>query len=112
MAATGGANQKWTLSKVADNVYTLAGVSSGLCLDVPGRSTATGVQLQQWTCNGGTNQQWALDLTGSLTGSKYALVNIASGLTIGTGGSTTQGVAVAQESSTGARATSQNWTLS
>ncbi|MFC5666019.1 RICIN domain-containing protein [Kitasatospora misakiensis] len=110
--ATGGANQKWTLSRVADNIYTLTSVNSGLCLEVPGHSTGTGVQLQQWTCNGGVNQQWALDLTGSLTGSKYALANVGSGLILGTGGSTTQGAAVRQENSDRASAASQNWTLS
>ncbi|MEV6210689.1 RICIN domain-containing protein [Kitasatospora sp. NPDC051914] len=110
--STGGANQKWTLTRVADNIYTLTGVNSGLCLDVPGYSTSTGLQLQQWTCNGGTNQQWALDLTGSLTGSKYVLVNVANGLTLGTGGSTTQGVAVDQETGGSSSAASESWTLS
>ncbi|GAA0672323.1 RICIN domain-containing protein [Kitasatospora atroaurantiaca] len=110
--STGGANQKWTLTKVADNIYTLTSVNSGLCLDVPNHSTSTGVQLQQWTCNGGANQQWALDLTGSLTGSKYVLVGVGSGLTIGTGGSTTQGVAVDQETGGSASAASESWTLS
>ncbi|MEU9130756.1 RICIN domain-containing protein [Kitasatospora sp. NPDC048540] len=109
---TGGANQKWTLTKVADNIYTLTSVNSGLCLDVPGYSATTGVQAQQWTCNGGTNQQWALDLTGSLTGGRYVLVGIGSGLTLGTGGSTTQGVAVDQENAGSASAASENWTLS
>lgn len=110
--ATGGANQKWRLTRVADNVYTLTSVNSGLCLDVPGYSTATGTPLQQWTCNGGANQQWALDLTGSLTGSKYVLVNVASGLTLGTGGSTTKGAAADQETGGGSSADSESWTLS
>ncbi|MER7756920.1 RICIN domain-containing protein [Kitasatospora sp. NPDC097643] len=109
--STGGANQKWKLTRVADNVYTLASVNSGLCLDVPGYSTATGVHLQQWTCNGGTNQQWALDLTGSPTGSTYVLVNVGSGLTMGTGGSTAQGAAVDQETGGSASAAAESWTL-
>ncbi|MEV7026080.1 RICIN domain-containing protein, partial [Kitasatospora sp. NPDC093558] len=106
--STGGANQKWTLTRVADNIFTLTSVNSGLCLDVPGYSTTTGVQLQQWTCNGGANQQWALDLAGG----KYVLVGVGSGLTLGTGGSTTQGAAVDQETGGSVSANSESWTLS
>ncbi|MDT0479590.1 RICIN domain-containing protein [Streptomyces doebereineriae] len=109
--SNGGTNQQWTLTKVADNIYTLKSVKSGLCLDVPNQSTTTGVQLQQWTCNGGTNQQWFLDLVGSYSGSTYMLAGVGSDLNLGiTGASTTQGTAVAQETGTGA--TSQQWSLS
>ncbi|MFD5463696.1 RICIN domain-containing protein [Kitasatospora sp. NPDC127059] len=106
--STGGANQKWALARVADNIYTLTSVNSGLCLDVPGYSSATGAQLQQWTCNGGANQQWALDFTGG----KYVLVGVGSGLTIGTGGSATKGGAVDQETGGSASAASETWALS
>ncbi|MGD0069856.1 MAG: RICIN domain-containing protein, partial [Streptosporangiaceae bacterium] len=30
----------------------------GKCLDDPGFNTANGTQLDLWTCNGGSNQQW------------------------------------------------------
>jgi type 1 glutamine amidotransferase len=33
--------------------------ASGKCVDVSGGSTADGTKVQLWTCNGGTNQQWA-----------------------------------------------------
>jgi hypothetical protein len=36
----------------------------GRCLDMTNRSTARGVQPQQWTCNGGSNQLWALNIVG------------------------------------------------
>lgn len=109
--SNGGANQKWTLNRSADNVYTLVSVKSGLCLDVPDQSAAGNLQLQQWTCNSGTNQQWAADLVGSPTGSKFLLVNINSGLAIGVAdAATTAGDHVTQQSGTGA--TSQQWTLS
>lgn len=85
--------------------------AAGLCLDVPSRSTTAGVQLQQGTCNGGTNQQWAFDLTGSYTGSNYTLVGIGSGPTIGVAGSTAQGAAVNQELGGSASANSEAWTL-
>jgi hypothetical protein len=39
---------------------TITGVQSGLCLDVTGASTANGAPVELWTCNGGSNQQWAL----------------------------------------------------
>ncbi|MEV6008860.1 RICIN domain-containing protein [Streptomyces sp. NPDC051976] len=109
--SNGGANQKWTLAKVADNIYTLINTNSGLCLDVPNQWTDSGVHLQQWTCNGGTNQQWSLDLVGSLSGSNYMLVGVGSGLNIGVAGSTTQRAAVDQEN-TGASTNSLTWTFS
>ncbi|ONI92038.1 hypothetical protein ALI22I_06280 [Saccharothrix sp. ALI-22-I] len=31
---------------------------SGKCLDALNAATADGVKLVQWTCTGGTNQQW------------------------------------------------------
>jgi hypothetical protein len=67
--------------------------------------------LQRWTCNAGTNQQWASDLTGSYTGSDYTLVGIGSGLTIGVAGSTAQGAAVNQELGGSASLNSEAWTL-
>ena len=101
------------LTKVADNIYTLTSVKSGLCLDVPYKSTATGVQLQQFRCNGGTNQQWALDLVGSYSGITYTLVGVGSGLNIGVAdGSTAEKAAVDQETGAAASAGSQTWTLS
>lgn len=110
--SNGGANQRWTPTEVADNLYTLTDVNSGLCLDVPDHSTAGGVQLEQWACNGGTNQQWALDLVGSYSGSNYILVGVGSGLNIGTAGSTAQGAAVDQENDAGANTNSLTWRIS
>jgi len=42
------------------SVYTLKALNSGLCLDVTGKSTADGANIEQWTCNGGTNQQFKM----------------------------------------------------
>ncbi|MFF3868055.1 RICIN domain-containing protein [Micromonospora sp. NPDC001898] len=33
-------------------------VGNPMCLDVPGGSTSNQLQVQQYNCNGGTNQQW------------------------------------------------------
>jgi len=32
----------------------------GKCRDDPGFNTAQGTQLDLWTCNGGSNQQWSV----------------------------------------------------
>jgi hypothetical protein len=37
---------------------TVAARHSGKCVDVPSRSVDNGVQLTQYTCNGGMNQAW------------------------------------------------------
>ncbi|GAB3834911.1 extracellular catalytic domain type 1 short-chain-length polyhydroxyalkanoate depolymerase [Dactylosporangium cerinum] len=47
-----------TTSSPPSGTTALVGVASGRCLDVPGSSTANGVQLQIWDCHGGANQQW------------------------------------------------------
>jgi hypothetical protein len=36
--------------------------NSGLCLDNTGAGSTEGTQQDQWTCNGGTNQNWTLTL--------------------------------------------------
>jgi O-glycosyl hydrolase len=45
----------------------LVGGQSGKCLDVPNASTTNGTQLDLWTCNGGTNQQYTLNASGTIT---------------------------------------------
>ncbi|MFG1807722.1 ricin-type beta-trefoil lectin domain protein [Streptomyces sp. NPDC049040] len=37
---------------------TITSASSGRCVDVNGKSTTNGTQLQLWDCNGGSNQKW------------------------------------------------------
>jgi hypothetical protein len=50
-----------------------------MCLDVPGFSTAAGAHIQQWPCNGGTNQQWNFVPLGGLPG-WYRIVSRSSGM--------------------------------
>ena len=45
----------------------LVGNQSGKCLDVPGVSTANGTQLDIWTCNAGSNQEYTLTPSGEIT---------------------------------------------
>ncbi len=33
---------------------------NGKCLDITGGSTANGALIEEWTCNGGSNQQWSV----------------------------------------------------
>jgi hypothetical protein len=40
--------------------YVLKAVHSGKCIDVAGASTADGATVEQWDCNGHTNQQFRL----------------------------------------------------
>ena len=52
----GGSNQQWTPVSLGNGYYKFVGVGSGRCLDTPSASTANGVQLQIYDCNG-TNAQ-------------------------------------------------------
>src|SRR5206468_4174802 len=66
----------WTISTTQD-AYTLRYTTSGKVLDVNAGSSTTGLQLQQWTANGGTNQMWYLRPTGD---GYYTIVAHNSGL--------------------------------
>jgi len=56
----GGTNQQWTPVSVGTGLYKLVNVASGRCLDVPAASTANGVQLQIYDCNGSAAQSFSL----------------------------------------------------
>jgi hypothetical protein len=57
-------NASWALALSTDNTYILRYVPTGKVLDVNGGDPTVGLQLQQWTANGGTNQMWFVQLTG------------------------------------------------
>jgi hypothetical protein len=57
---SGGNNQQWQQVAEADGYYHLVNRNSGKCLDVPAASTADGVQLVQYTCNGTAAQSFRL----------------------------------------------------
>jgi pectate lyase len=97
-----------TATAAADSsgTYTVKNAGSGYCLDLPGTSTAAGVQLDQASCTGAARQTWTL----ATASSGYTLKNAATGLCAGiAAASTSAGKAVEQESCTGAA--SQEWTL-
>ena len=86
--------------------YTVTNAGSGLCLDLPGSSTQTGVQLDLQTCTGTAGQTWTL--TAASTG--FTITSKSSGLCLGIiSASTSAGKAVQQQTCTSA--TSQEWTL-
>ncbi|OCI32878.1 RICIN domain-containing protein [Oerskovia enterophila] len=53
-----GNNQQWQPVEQAGGTYRFVNRLSGKCLDLPAASTADGVQLQQYTCNGTTAQSF------------------------------------------------------
>jgi endoglucanase len=58
----GGANAQWMPVSLGNGLYKIVGVGSGRCLDVPGASTANGVQLQIYDCNGTSAQSFLLNV--------------------------------------------------
>lgn len=106
---TGGTNQRWRLTRLTGNVYTLTGVASGKCLEVPGQSTTQGTRLDIATCNGGPAQQWALTGTGP-GASTYQMVNLATGQVADVvSGATTTGAEVEQWAGNGGG--NQKWSF-
>ena len=57
---TGNTNALFSANVQSSGAYTFTADNDGLCVDVPGSSTASGVQLQQYTCNGTTAQEFNL----------------------------------------------------
>ncbi|WP_328581038.1 RICIN domain-containing protein [Streptomyces sp. NBC_00370] len=55
-----GDNQQWQAVAEADGSYHFVNGHSGKCLDVPAASTADGVQLVQYACNGTAAQSFRL----------------------------------------------------
>ena len=60
----GGANQQWQPVAESGGTYHFVNRYSGKCLDTPSASTADGVQLQQYACNGTGAQSFTLTPVG------------------------------------------------
>jgi hypothetical protein len=56
--ANGQNNQKWTVISLGGGHYELTSVNSGLALDVDGGVTTAGAEIDQYTYNGNSWQQW------------------------------------------------------
>ena len=59
-------NLDWCLMDVGDGYYKIKSRSSGLVVDVNGRSMADGTNIIQWSDNGQPNQQWKLETVRNL----------------------------------------------
>lgn len=80
--------------------------ATGYCLDVDGASTTEGADLDAWTCNGGTNQEWTM----STEGSGYYVTSLSDGQVMDdSGGSKTSGGQIIQWDANGG--TNQQWTF-
>jgi len=110
LSGSTASNQGWFFDPAArSGYYTVVNLHSNKCLDVTGRSTANGVHIQQWTCNGGTNQEWYPKVVGTFpAGDIYNMVNLNSGKCLDvTGASTANGAIVEQWPCNGG--TNQKW---
>jgi pectinesterase len=88
--------------------YQLKVSKSGMCLDVPGASTANGALLQQWGCT--TSSTWQ-QFTLVASGSNYLIQNVNSGKCIDVPDwSTTSGTQLQQYGCVGSQA-NQQWRL-
>jgi uncharacterized protein YjbI with pentapeptide repeats len=98
--------QTFTLYPYGGGQYSLFTASGGWeCLEVPGWSTWAGVQFTTRTCNAGANQKFTIRSVGN---GFYQVVNVNSGLCVGTSGNgSTSGTSVQQQ--TCSSATGQRW---
>ena len=90
-----GSAPRWMLQGYQGGRYLLNAIDTTMCLNVAYESKVAGASLQQWSCNGGASEMWALMPTSS---GGLTLVNQNSGLVAGAAGSTS-GSAVIQLSS-------------
>jgi hypothetical protein len=57
---TANTNELFAAKDLGNGYYNFVANNSGLCIDTPGASTTSGVQLQQYTCNGTGAQAFRL----------------------------------------------------
>ena len=81
--AAGNANQQFSYTSASELQV------AGKCLDANGRGTANGTKVILYTCNGQPNQQWKLNIDGSITG-------VQSGLCLDVSGAATANSSLAQ----------------
>jgi hypothetical protein len=103
---TGASRQRWLLyTHPGTGRKLLVNERSGMCLDVPGGSTATGLNLQQFPCHGGTNQAFSLSRPNFWD--PWTVKSVKSGLCLAIG-STSNGGGV-QQRTCSSTSTQQKW---
>jgi galactose oxidase len=55
---TGVPGEIWSEATTPDGTFNLVATHDGQCMDISGQSTADGTPVNQWLCNGGSNQKW------------------------------------------------------
>lgn len=81
------------LTPSTSSTYTIAGVQSGKCLEIPNGVTTLGVQAAIATCNGATRQLWRAEAVGGA----FRLRNVATNLCADVeGASTSNGARIIQ----------------
>jgi predicted alpha-1,6-mannanase (GH76 family) len=79
-------------ASVANGTYKIINLNSGLAVDVKGLNTTNGSTVQQYTYNGGDNQQWTVT---SLGNGYYKIIGVQSGLALDVvGGGTANGTLI------------------
>lgn len=113
-ACVGGSNQTFVLKptgtdfgSVSDGRYRVTAKHSGKCLDVQNSSLSNGVQLEQYSCNNGANQQFDITYVG---GSRYEIRNVNSGKCVDLNGSNTANGANVQQYDCN-RTNAQRWAI-
>ena len=72
--------QRWKAVKDAAGDYQLVNAGSGLCLDLPGASTASGTPVHQWGCSSNAAwQKWQFNADGR---GNYYILSKVSGLAL------------------------------
>lgn len=82
-------------------------LANGQCLDVTGGSTASGALVEQYSCNGGANQEWIL----TPIGANYEIISSKSGLCVEVAGAKTEGDSLIDQGTCSAAA-HQLWNIS
>ena len=95
-ARNGASDQEWTFTATQGGTYTITQKSSGLVLDDPRHSLASGTQLVLSSPNGTASQQWVVT---PLTDG-YRITNLLSKLAVDAAGGT-QGTSILQATPTG-----------
>lgn len=91
---------------VPGKTYEIVNLNSGLLLEDPGVSKASGTQMDQYVSNSGANQRWVANASGS----NWTFINAASGLALEVNGaSKAPGASVDQYTSNGG--SNQVWAL-
>jgi regulation of enolase protein 1 (concanavalin A-like superfamily) len=108
----GGGNQSFKIvragTEVLTGTYKIIALSSNKLVEVTGGSTADGAAVEQWTDNGGTNQQWVIT---QVSGSDYTIVNVKSGKAMDVIGNATADGAKLEQRTLVSGETHQQWTI-